>query len=71
MAGRPQEAVTTHGTVRLADYEGNWLVLFSHPADWRPGDAVIVPAPVTTEQAAERVADGYECTDWYLCTKKV
>jgi hypothetical protein len=34
-----------------------------------------VPTPVTTEQAAERVAgmvtDGYECTDWYLCTKKV
>ncbi len=41
------------------------------PANWRPGDAVIVPTPVTTEQAAERVADGYECVDWYLCTKKV
>ena len=41
------------------------------PANWRPGDAVIVPAPVTTEQAAERVADGYECTDWYLCTRRI
>ena len=45
------------------------------PANWRPGEAVIVPTPVTTEQAAERVAgmvtDGYECVDWYLCTKKV
>jgi peroxiredoxin 2/4 len=45
------------------------------PANWRPGEPVIVPTPVTTEQAAERVAgmaaDGYECTDWYLCTKKV
>ncbi len=45
------------------------------PANWRPGEPVIVPAPATTEQAAERVAgmatDGYECTDWYLCTKKI
>ena len=45
------------------------------PANWRPGEPVIVPTPVTTEQAAERVAgmaaDGYECTDWYLCTEKV
>lgn len=41
------------------------------PANWRPGEPVIVPAPVTAEQAAERVPDWYECTDWYLCTKKV
>jgi len=37
------------------------------PANWRPGDKVIVPAPLTVELAAERVEDGYECTDWYLC----
>ena len=30
------EAVTTHGTLKLADYEGNWLILFSHPADFTP-----------------------------------
>jgi peroxiredoxin 2/4 len=31
------EAVTTHGTVRLAGYEGgSWLILFSHPADFTP-----------------------------------
>lgn len=30
------EAVTTHGTVRLTDFEGSWLVLFSHPADFTP-----------------------------------
>lgn len=30
------EAVTTHGVLRLADYEGSWLVLFSHPADFTP-----------------------------------
>ena len=32
----PFEALTTHGTVRLSDYEGGWLVLFSHPADFTP-----------------------------------
>jgi peroxiredoxin (alkyl hydroperoxide reductase subunit C) len=30
------EAVTTHGIIRLADYEGSWLILFSHPADFTP-----------------------------------
>jgi len=30
------EALTTHGTKRLSDYEGKWLVLFSHPADFTP-----------------------------------
>ncbi len=29
-------ADTTHGPVRLADYAGRWLVLFSHPADFTP-----------------------------------
>ena len=27
---------TTHGTRRLAEYLGSWLVLFSHPADFTP-----------------------------------
>ena len=30
------EAVTTQGTVRLTDFRGSWLVLFSHPADFTP-----------------------------------
>ena len=29
-------AVTTHGVKTLNDYEGKWLVLFSHPADFTP-----------------------------------
>ena len=29
-------AVTTHGNRKLADYQGKWLVLFSHPADFTP-----------------------------------
>ena len=30
------EAVTTHGTLRLADFKGSWLIMFSHPADFTP-----------------------------------
>ncbi len=41
------------------------------PANWQPGDKVIIPAPKTTEGAAERVGAGYACADWYLCEKKL
>lgn len=30
------EAETTMGKVKLADYKGKWLVLFSHPGDFTP-----------------------------------
>ena len=37
------------------------------PANWRPGDQVIVPPPKTVEAAAERAQmPGIECTDWYF-----
>jgi peroxiredoxin (alkyl hydroperoxide reductase subunit C) len=39
------------------------------PANWVPGNKVIVPAPNTQEMAEERMKSGYECTDWYLCKK--
>ena len=32
----PFEAVTTHGRLRLTDFRGSWLILFSHPADFTP-----------------------------------
>jgi peroxiredoxin (alkyl hydroperoxide reductase subunit C) len=42
------------------------------PANWRPGDRLIVPPPQTQEEAEERVQDSsVECTDWYFCTKKL
>jgi peroxiredoxin (alkyl hydroperoxide reductase subunit C) len=41
------------------------------PANWRPGDMVVVPAPQTQEAADERMSQGYECMDWYLCRKKI
>jgi len=30
------DAPTTHGRKTLNDYEGKWLILFSHPADFTP-----------------------------------
>ncbi len=29
-------AKTTHGDIKLSDYKGQWVVLFSHPADFTP-----------------------------------
>ena len=41
------------------------------PANWHPGEDVIVPPPKTQEMAEERLTQGYDCKDWYLCTKKL
>ncbi|MBS7646867.1 MAG: peroxiredoxin [Candidatus Bathyarchaeia archaeon] len=45
------------------------------PANWRPGDPVIVPPPTTQEDAEKRLQEaaqqGYECVDWFLCKKKL
>jgi peroxiredoxin (alkyl hydroperoxide reductase subunit C) len=41
------------------------------PANWRPGDPVIVPAPTTQEEAEKRLQEGHECVDWFLCKKKL
>ncbi len=30
------EAASTHGTIRLEDFHGHWLMFFSHPADFTP-----------------------------------
>lgn len=43
------------------------------PADWRPGDDVIVPIPGTMEGAEKRMekpGEGQYCLDWFLCFKK-
>jgi len=40
------------------------------PANWRPGEQVIIPPPNTQEMAEERVKEsGVECKDWYFCKK--
>jgi peroxiredoxin (alkyl hydroperoxide reductase subunit C) len=39
------------------------------PANWTPGDQVIVPPPSTQEEAEARTNEGYECIDCFLCKK--
>ena len=43
----------------------------STPANWQPGDKVVVPAPKTTVEMEKRETEGYECKDWYLCFRKI
>ncbi len=42
------------------------------PANWMPGEDVIVPPPGSCGTAAQRIAQAgrdYTCHDWFLCTK--
>ena len=43
----------------------------STPANWQPGEKVILPAPATQEAAQERVEErnGAEVIDWYFAKK--
>ncbi|NUN08935.1 MAG: peroxiredoxin [Ignavibacteriaceae bacterium] len=44
------------------------------PADWRPGDDVIVPTAGSCGTAKNRMdgkEEGVECKDWFFCTKKL
>ena len=44
------------------------------PADWRPGDDVIVPPAGSCGTAKDRMEgkqEGVECKDWFFCTKKI
>ena len=43
------------------------------PANWQPGEDVIIPPPGSCGTAKERVegaGEDYECLDWFLCLKK-
>jgi peroxiredoxin (alkyl hydroperoxide reductase subunit C) len=48
----------------------------STPADWRPGEPLIVPAPKTVEAAERRLEEarnaeaGLDAVDWYFARKK-
>jgi peroxiredoxin (alkyl hydroperoxide reductase subunit C) len=43
------------------------------PADWRPGDDIIVSPAGTCGMAKERMEnkEGMNCRDWFFCTKKI
>jgi peroxiredoxin 2/4 len=43
------------------------------PADWRPGDDVIVPTAGSCGVAKERMSgkEDIKCHDWFFCTKKI
>lgn len=41
------------------------------PANWQPGEKVVVPAPKTKAEMDKRLSEGYECKEWYLCFKKI
>ena len=44
------------------------------PADWRPGEPVIVPPAGSCGSAKQRMdghVEGIECEDWFFCTKQL
>ena len=41
------------------------------PANWKKGEKVVIPAPIDQESLEQRLKEGYECMDWYLCRKEV
>jgi peroxiredoxin 2/4 len=44
------------------------------PADWRPGEPVIVPPAGSCGTAQERMdghTQGVHCEDWFFCTKEI
>ncbi|WP_370759894.1 peroxiredoxin [Mycolicibacter arupensis] len=44
------------------------------PADWRPGEPVIVPTAGSCGTAKERMdgdVEGLDCQDWFFCTKQI
>lgn len=44
------------------------------PADWRPGDDVIISPAGSCNTARDRMdgkEEGLECKDWFFCTKKL
>jgi len=45
----------------------------STPADWRPGDDVIVPTAGSCGVAKERMEskEGIKCLDWFFCLKEI
>ncbi len=41
------------------------------PESWQPGEKVVVPPPVTADEADARLTAGFECVDWYFCKRQL
>ncbi|WP_319578661.1 peroxiredoxin [uncultured Methanospirillum sp.] len=59
------EIVRLVKALQTSDKEG-----VATPANWQPGDKVIVPPPKTVEEADKRITEGYDYKDFYLCFKE-
>lgn len=57
----------------VAALQKNTAEKVATPANWQPGDDVIVPAPSSMEALKERTGkleENMYCLDWFLCFKK-
>ena len=60
------EIIRTIDALRLVDEKK-----VATPANWKPGENVIVPPPRTTEDAEQRLHEKHEeYSSWYLCKTK-
>ncbi|NWF96109.1 MAG: peroxiredoxin [Candidatus Thorarchaeota archaeon] len=61
-----------HEILRMIDaFQTSDKYSVATPANWQPGDAVIVPPPKTSADADKRFSEGYDCADWFFCKKKL
>ena len=60
------ELLRVFEALQVADANG-----VSCPVNWKPGDAVVVPAPATVAEAQKRMAgvSGMDVKTWYLATR--
>lgn len=58
------EVLRVLDALQTADHEN-----VSTPADWQPGDPVLVPVPRTLNAAERRLQEEPDSPTWYLCLK--
>jgi peroxiredoxin (alkyl hydroperoxide reductase subunit C) len=64
---------STDEILRLIDaLQASDQYFIATPANWKPGEMVLIPVPETQEDAEKRIkVKDYECADWYICKKKL
>lgn len=61
-----EELIRTMDALQVVDREK-----VDTPANWQPGDPVLIEPPQTQSGAEDRLKEGYDCKEWYLCYKKI